>query len=118
MNPSHCDPFPKTIDKTNYYVSKLINLFDRSAKIREHEQSTGRELGTGTLLVVPLTGTLQDYVQAHLISEGILEDDTARKIQQQSVWYGIVDGNHFNRAIRYILREKREWKMRPGLSLS
>lgn len=97
-------------DTTNYVVSILISVFEKCSKFWEHEQITGYAIGTGTPLVVALIGSIQNYVHAHFISGGLSEDDNARKVQEQSVWYGAVDDNHSNKAFCHPITENCEWE--------
>lgn len=38
------------------------------------------------------------------------EDETAAKVESVDKWYGIVDGNYSNKAIRWLISKKSEWK--------
>lgn len=67
-------------------------------------------MGTATPIVVPLVGRLQHLVVDHFKKQGLTGTEIEAAISKHDTWYGIIDGAHYNIAVRNLIQTKATWK--------
>lgn len=113
-----CVPFTRVKRKSASGVARLMQLFDTEFQNKVSADSTisvdtascGISLGSGTLIVVELCGTMLQYVFDYFRSQGFPESEVKQKDESREVWYGIVDGEHSHDAIVKLKSLYERWK--------
>lgn len=110
VDPFACIPFTKIRDTSDAGVKKLIDLFDRKAAEATDHDAPGFAFGTDTPCIVPLSGTLSHHVYSYFQDLGCSDCDVQEKVNGRAEWFGIVDGLHSNKAMRWMLTNREDWK--------
>ncbi len=109
INPRDCVPFVKCRANVESGIRRLMAIFDGKFK-GESSNGGGISCGTGTPMVVPLTGSLLQYVYKHFKSEGFSEKEVKERVAERSVWYGIVDGGQSHEALIRLMDKYKSWE--------
>lgn len=110
VDPFSCIAFTKIRTISNSGVERLVSLFDNQDSRIDDTPAVGLAAGSDTPIVVPLVGSLFNYVISHLISTGMSADQALEKSKQHPVWHGIVDGLQSNTAVRWLIINRLRWK--------
>lgn len=110
VDPHSCIPFVKIRQTSKSGVQRLIYLFDHTRSQPEGFHSTGLALGSGTPIVVSLDGALQCHVYDYFRDEGLEGDELDAAVAKRAVWFGIIDGEHSNLAVRWLVENNESWK--------
>lgn len=65
----------------------------------------GLVAGMNMPLVLPLTGIHKGFVREHFQKKGFSEEDINAKIQEHTVWYGVIDGEYRTLALHELIDE-------------
>ena len=117
VDPHSCIPFTRFRKPSSSGVARLMRIFDGELQEKlGNEISTepdashcGISLGTGTAILVELSGSMSHYVNDYFRSEGFSMEEAREKANSRDRWYGIVDGEHSQRSIVKLMSLHERW---------
>lgn len=109
VNPFNCVPFTKIRPVSTSGVRRLASIFDYGSDTTE-AILPGLTIGSDLPMVIELKGANLKYVREFLLGQGMKTEEVEKRLAQQDNWYGIIDGNHCNQAIRFLMMSKPEWR--------
>lgn len=84
-------------------VQRLKLLYEEHFESSEYTCFPGLALGSETRMVMNLLWSLSNFVIDHFQNSRLSEKDATDAVARHTLCYGIVDGEHYNRDIRYLI---------------
>lgn len=109
INPFSCIPFANIRSISQSGLTRLISLLDTDQQHCDDCPQTGIAIGSDTPIVVPLNGSLRHLVYRYFREQGLSEDRVNEEVSKHTRWFGIIDGNHRNQAVRWLVLNKAPW---------
>lgn len=109
VNPFLCIPFTNIRQISEAGVQRLISLYDNGSDINTDADRTELAFETYTPIVVPMVGLLRCHVTDHFKSKGLDYHQIEAKLIHHETWYGIIDGIHWNQAVRWLVSNRPGW---------
>lgn len=108
VNPQACIPWTCTRPIVKSGVHRLAASFDRS----NHEKDSnlaGLSVGSDSAIVIELEEIQLHYVRSYLKLNGVDETELDQRLNEHTIWYGIIDGAHSHEAINLLQAQRLSW---------
>lgn len=110
VDPYSCISFANIRGTSDSGVKLLIFLLEKTSAEPDVVHSTKRPLGSGTPLVNKLVGSLHSHLYEYFKDKAFDGKELEISVNMRELWYGIIDVEHSNVLVRWMVENKISWK--------